>query len=233
MNDTISIAQDIIDKYELDYGNAEICPQGDEVYITIEAPNNSTVTVYVPNDANKKTILKTLVQRTLEFDADDEFDELWFAEFGEHNGFTPSQFLRMLTEDMKYFEWTSDRLVDELVKDRIDMNTALFHMTACKAMLAVLQSADRDRLRVLDVRGWSGLTDEELQLLAHAEPSDVARALDEDDYDMFDRGWRVDVDCGGVLPHASEYRVSGMTLALDGMTVRETVVAGLNLLNKE
>lgn len=114
------------------------------------------------------------------------------------------------------------------------MNTALFHMTARKAMLAVLQSADRDRLRVLDVRGWSGLTDEELQLLAHAEPSDVARALDEDDYDMFDGGWRANVDCGGVMPsNASEYRVSGMTLALDGMTVWETVIAGLDLLGKE
>lgn len=116
MNDTISIAQDIIDKYELDYGNAEICPQGDEVYITVEAPNNSTVTVYVPNDADRKTVLKALAQRTLEFDADDELDELWSAEFGEHNGFTPSRFLCMLIEDMEYFERTSDRLVDELTK---------------------------------------------------------------------------------------------------------------------
>lgn len=116
MNDTVSIAQDIIDRYELDYGNAEICPQGDEVYITVEAPNNSTVTAYVPNDADRKHILETLVRRMLEFDADDEFDELWSAEFGKHNGFTPSRFLRMLIEDMEYFERTSDRLLDELTK---------------------------------------------------------------------------------------------------------------------
>ena len=113
------------------------------------------------------------------------------------------------------------------------MNTALFHMTARKAMLAVLQSADRDRLRVLDVRGWSGLTDEELQLLAHAEPSDVARALDEDDYDMFDGCWRAGVDCGQPAPHASEYCISGMLIAFDGKTVWETVCAGLDLLGKE
>ena len=35
------------------------------------------------------------------------------------------------------------------------------------------------------------------------------------------------------MPHASEYRISGMLIAFDGKTVWETVVAGLDLLDKE
>lgn len=113
------------------------------------------------------------------------------------------------------------------------MNTALFHMTARKAMLAVLQSADRDRLRVLDVRGWRALTDEELQRLDHAKASDVSYEGDLYDFHMFDGGWRAGVDCGQPAPHASEYHISGMLIAFDGKTVWETVCAGLDLLGKE
>lgn len=50
---------------------------------------------------------------------------------------------------------------------------------------------------------------------------------------MSDGTWRAAVDCGDVLPHASEYSISGMLIAFDDKTVGETVCAGLDLLGKE
>lgn len=113
------------------------------------------------------------------------------------------------------------------------MRTASFHTTARKAILATLQQADRDGLRVHDTHGWRALADEELQRLDHAKTSDVSYAVDSDDYDMFDGTWRADVDCGRPMPHASEYSISGMLIAFDDKTVWETVCAGLDLLGKE
>lgn len=112
------------------------------------------------------------------------------------------------------------------------MRTASFYTAAHKAILATLQ-ANHDVLRVHDAHGWHALTDEELQQLDHAKTSDVSYEGDSDDYDMFDGGWRASVDCGGDMPHASEYRISGMLIAFDGKTVWETVCAGLDLLGKE
>lgn len=113
------------------------------------------------------------------------------------------------------------------------MRTASFHTTARKAILATLQQANRDGLRVHDTHGWRALTDEELQRLDHAKTSDVSYAGDSYDYDMFDGTWRADVDCGRPMPHASEYGVCDMDIAFDGKTVWETVCAGLNLLGRE
>lgn len=112
------------------------------------------------------------------------------------------------------------------------MKTASFHTTARKAILATLQ-ANRTDLLVLEAHDWCALTDEEFRRLAHAKTSDVSYAGDLDDYDMFDGTWRADVDCGGELPHASEYHISGMTIAFDSKTVWKTVCAGLDLLGKE
>lgn len=61
----------------------------------------------------------------------------------------------------------------------------------------------------------------------------MSYAGDLDDYGMFDGAWRAAVDCGDVLPHASEYGISGMFIAFDDKTVWETVCAGLDLLVKE
>lgn len=113
------------------------------------------------------------------------------------------------------------------------MKTASFHTTARKAILATLQQADRDGLRVRDAHGWRALTDEELQRLDHAKTSDVSYEVDSDNFDMFDGTWRADVDCGCPMPHASEYGVCGMDIAFDGKTVWETVCAGLVLLDRE
>lgn len=112
------------------------------------------------------------------------------------------------------------------------MKTASFYTTARKAILAALQ-ANRADLRVRDTREWRFLTDEEFQRLGHAKTSDVSYAGDLEDYGMFDVTWRAYVDCGGELPHASEYSISGMTIAFDNKTVWETVCAGLDLLGKD
>lgn len=112
------------------------------------------------------------------------------------------------------------------------MKTASFYTAAHKMILAILR-ANRDGLRVYDTHGWRALTDEELQRLDHAKPSDVSYAGDLDDYGMFDGTWRAAVDCGDALPHASEYSISGMLIAFDDKTVWETVCAGLDLLGKE
>ena len=103
------------------------------------------------------------------------------------------------------------------------MRTASFHTTARKAILATLQHANRDDLRMHDTHGWRALTDEELQRLDHAKTSDVSHAGDSDDYT-----WRADVDCGRPMPHASEYGVCDMDIAFNGKTVWETVCAGLD-----
>lgn len=106
-------AWDIIEDFGLDYGNAELCTQDGNVIVTVEAPNNATISVWVEmnedadHDELPELIKSEIASAMYGFDVDDEFTELWSAEFGKHNGFTPSQFLRMLTEDQEFFVETA------------------------------------------------------------------------------------------------------------------------------
>lgn len=105
------VAQGIIDDYDLDHNNAEINVDDDGCQIVVEAPNNATVLVdiYLNNidKRNEKqaqvTMLNTIADKIKNFDADDEFNELWSYEFGRHNNFRPSQFIEMLLDDEDYF----------------------------------------------------------------------------------------------------------------------------------
>lgn len=113
------IAQSIIDEYELDYNNAEIIVGDDGCQLTVEAPNHATVTVNISFDSTDEgnetaTMLKAIADKIKDFNADDEFDELWSREFGEHNHFKPSQFFRMLSEDEDYFDQCSEKMYQEL-----------------------------------------------------------------------------------------------------------------------
>lgn len=106
-----SLAENIIDRYLLDYNNAEVYLQEGILYMTVEAPNHATIGVDVNlNDwvLNKKVaekiIIKAIVEQIRTFDADDEFDELWSIEFGSYNGFRASEFIRMLQEDEVFFK---------------------------------------------------------------------------------------------------------------------------------
>lgn len=121
---TIDIAEDIIETYELDYGNSETFVQGNNVFVTVEAPNHATIGVAVPNRTDRIGLARRLAYEMDSFDADEEFDELWSKEFAGRNHFTPSGFLRMLEEDQEYFDKTADALRGEHAVDQKDISEA-------------------------------------------------------------------------------------------------------------
>jgi hypothetical protein len=86
----------------------------------VEAPNNSTVSGVIPisKTTTKRDIVTSICDMMGEFDADDEFNELYSPEFMSHNGFTPSGFLAMLMEDKEYFEGKAE----DFYKTRIAEN---------------------------------------------------------------------------------------------------------------
>ncbi len=109
----IDLAQNIINRYSLDYDNAEVeLFENDILAIMVEAPNHAIVEVtidlnnWVLEDKKmvEKIILRTIADEIRKFNADDEFDELWSIEFGRHNGFRASEFIQGLQEDEKYFK---------------------------------------------------------------------------------------------------------------------------------
>ena len=104
----LDIVTTLIEEYELDYGNAEaVITDGDDaIGVTVEAPNNSTIRGVIPisKTTTKRDIESIICAMMWRFDVDDEFNELYSPEFMSHNGFTPSGFLAMLTEDQEYFE---------------------------------------------------------------------------------------------------------------------------------
>lgn len=111
--------KDVIDEYELDYGNAEVYADDDKkgVSYVVEAPNNSTVgdylTVeemeeeleYYDTDDDVRDTIREIVKNRIKtsvsyFDADDEFDELYTTGMR----IRPSEFIRMLQDDQDFFE---------------------------------------------------------------------------------------------------------------------------------
>lgn len=110
----LGIVTEIQDEHHLDYGNAEayILPGMDAIYVSVEAPNNATIGDIIPvcETTGRRDITNRLRDLMWNFDADDEFDELYSPEFMTHNGFSPSRFIAMLTEDQQYFENTADTL---------------------------------------------------------------------------------------------------------------------------
>ena len=118
MTNIEQIAQSIIEEYELDYNNEEIIVDDEGCQMTVEAPNHATVTVNISFDSTegneKVTMLKAIADEIKDFNTDDEFDELWSDEFGEHNNFRPSEFFRMLLEDEDYFKQCSEKMYQEV-----------------------------------------------------------------------------------------------------------------------
>lgn len=114
IHQALGIVTTIMDELELNYGNAEayIMPDMDALYVSLEAPNNATTGDIIPITATteRRDIVNTLRDLLWRFDADEEFDALYSPEFMEHNNFTPSQFILMLTEDQQYFEHAADKL---------------------------------------------------------------------------------------------------------------------------
>ncbi|MBE7387598.1 hypothetical protein [Ligilactobacillus salivarius] len=120
----IDLAENIINRYDLDYNNAEVeLFENDVLAMIVEAPNHATIEVTV--DLNnwvledkkivQKIILRTIADEIRKFNADDEFDEFWSVDFGRHNGFRASEFIQMLQEDEAYFKECAVRMYKEAI----------------------------------------------------------------------------------------------------------------------
>lgn len=100
-------AKDLIERYELDYGNSECFIQRDNgtdfLYATLEAPNHGTVTATLPADSNTRDLRCAMAEACADFDAEEEFNELWSPEFSQHNNLSPIQFIHNLNDDQEYF----------------------------------------------------------------------------------------------------------------------------------
>ena len=110
----IADVQDLLDEYDLSHGNSDVLLQGGELGVNVEAPNHTIICLHVPiTESDEETIgnLKAkMIAQMGRFDADEEFNELWSREFAEHNGFTPSGFMRMLQKDEEHFHFVGFRL---------------------------------------------------------------------------------------------------------------------------
>ena len=112
----VNVAEDLIEDYELDFGNAETFIQDGCLYVSIEAPNNATFSLWV-NDIKdetpvqcRKEIMQAMIDAMRDFDPEEEFDEIWSPDFSSHNGISPFKFVKMLEEDAEYFSGTTDKM---------------------------------------------------------------------------------------------------------------------------
>ena len=111
-----NVATEIIEKYDLDYGNSEIYFSGTHMDVTIEALNHSTVTVTIPLDHEltegeiDSQIRKEMGKVAMDFDAEETFEELWSPEFSEHNNMSAFTFVKILQEDEEFFQELATRL---------------------------------------------------------------------------------------------------------------------------
>lgn len=124
------IFDDICDYYNLDYNNGDVYIELKEQYpnecrlmLTVEAPEHWTVNVDNTFDMTKdselllmsskdtaKWLIKMISETLKEQSVDEEFDELWNEDFGRHNDFTASQFLKMLERDKAFYDEVSARM---------------------------------------------------------------------------------------------------------------------------
>jgi hypothetical protein len=104
----ITSLQELIDWID----NSDICYVADngETAFVVHAPNDAEWTIQFEKDDDIDTIIPKTIRQLEEFDADNEFMELWSVEFANHNHFKPSQFIKMLQEDEKSFRELADKL---------------------------------------------------------------------------------------------------------------------------
>lgn len=103
----IKLATEFIEKYDLDHGNSEVYIQDDNLYMVVEAPDHWTTLLSIPIDnVSEESIIDSFIVRVNELDVDEYFDELW----GSVPEFTPSQFMKMLQDDLKFYENVVDKI---------------------------------------------------------------------------------------------------------------------------
>lgn len=130
-------AEEIIDEYDLDYGNSDIEFRTDNngdvdinrllkeniestgMYVILEGPNNSSVMAeigfdefneddsiaeYIAYTADK--LYQMIKASLIDFDADDEFDELWIP----RSYYSAREFLRILDKDQEFFQEVANEM---------------------------------------------------------------------------------------------------------------------------
>jgi hypothetical protein len=109
--DLVEVIEIINESLNLNGINSEVIVDNDEIISTIEADNNTTISVIFDiyelklNSLELKSfILNSYMMAIESFDIDEEFNKLWSPSFGKHNNFTPSEFMKILEEDYQYFK---------------------------------------------------------------------------------------------------------------------------------
>jgi len=92
----------------------------EEDNFTVEAPNNATWQIQFKTDDDIDAIISKTICQLEEFDADNEFTELWNVDFANHNHFKPSQFIKMLQEDEATFKELAGELADVWYEENIN-----------------------------------------------------------------------------------------------------------------
>ena len=116
----VNVAEDLTEDYELDFGNTETYVQDDCLYVSIEAPNNSTIGIQVDEIKAetpvqcRKEIMQAMIDAMRDFDPEKEFDEVWLPYFSNHSYISPFTCVRMLVEDAEYFSDMADKMEKEL-----------------------------------------------------------------------------------------------------------------------
>ena len=98
--------------------NSEFFEQDNEIFAKFEEENHATIGIWFDIDVMEELnsveilsyVLYTIVFNLRQFDADEEFNELWSTEFGVHNGYSPSEFMGMLKADEQQFKNKADIL---------------------------------------------------------------------------------------------------------------------------
>lgn len=98
--------------------NSELCEQENGIYAIFEEENNATIVIWFDIDVMEELnsveilsyVLSTIIYRLRQFDAEEEFNELWSTDFGERNGYTAFEFVEMLKADEQQFHQKADIL---------------------------------------------------------------------------------------------------------------------------
>lgn len=91
--------------------NVEISRNGDNFYITLEAPNHSTIGITSNIYDGMGYFYREVVRLGEDFNAEDEYNKLWSAEFGSMNNFTPTSFAEALKEDEEYYNSLAGEMI--------------------------------------------------------------------------------------------------------------------------
>ena len=114
----VNVAKDLIEAYDLDFGNAEAYIQDGCLYGSIEASNNSIIDFSVKKIKAetsvqcRKEIMQAMIDAMRNFEPDVGFSEVWSPDFSSHTGISPFEF--MLEEDVSHFNDTADKMEKDL-----------------------------------------------------------------------------------------------------------------------